>query len=215
MEASSLTHGPDPGAIYPMPGQQRLVFLKNIINDPRIEVGEYTYYDDFADPHHFLENVLYHFPFSQDKLRIGRFCMIASGAKFVMNGGNHRTDVFTAYPFPIFGQGWEQAFGPDKWPSKGDLVVGHDVWIGHDALLMPGVQVGNGAIIATRAVVARDVPPYAVVAGNPATVVRMRFDADTIARLEQVAWWNWDVAKITRNLAAICSRDLAALERAE
>lgn len=206
--------GPDPAALYPMPGQERLIFLKNIITDPRIEVGDYTYYDDFDNPLSFLKNVLYHFPFSQDRLRIGRFCMIASGVKFVMNGGNHRVDLLSTYPFPVFGNGWETAFEAGSWPDKGDMVIGNDVWIGYEALLMPGVQVGNGAIIATRAVVTRDVPAFAIVAGNPATVVRYRFDEETVARLEAIAWWEWDAAKITRNLAAICSRDVAALEQA-
>jgi virginiamycin A acetyltransferase len=131
-----------------------------------------------------------------------------------MNGGNHRTDLFTTFPFPVFGQGWEGAFDPASFPSKGDLVIENDVWLGHDALLMPGVRVGNGAIVATRAVVTKDVPPYAIVAGNPAQVVRLRYDEATVARLLAVAWWNWDAAKITRNLAAICDTDLEALEQA-
>ncbi|GAB2959817.1 CatB-related O-acetyltransferase [Hymenobacter coalescens] len=211
----SKAHGPDPELVHPLPGQTRLVFLKNIVDDPRIEVGDYTYYDDFDDPRNFLRNVLYHFPFSTDRLRIGRFCMLASGVKFVMNGGNHRTDLLSTYPFPIFGHGWETAFDAASWPHKGDTTIGHDVWIGYEALVMPGVTVGNGAIIATRSVVTKDVPAFAVVAGNPAAVVRMRFDADTVARLEQLAWWDWDAAKITRNLPAICARDLAALERAQ
>jgi len=114
----------------------------------------------------------------------------------------------------VFGQGWEGAFDPTSFPSKGDLVVENDVWLGHDALLMPGVRVGNGAIVATRAVVTKDVPPYAIVAGNPARVVRRRYDEATVARLLAVAWWHWDAAKITRNLTAICGTDLAALEQA-
>ena len=215
MPNSPTPTGPAPELLHPVGGHERLVFLKNIITNPLIEVGDYTYYDDFEDVRNFERNVLYHFPFVGDWLRIGRFCQIASGVKFVMNGGNHRTDLFTTYPFPVFGQGWERAFDPSTFPSKGDLVVENDVWLGHDALLMPGVRVGNGSIVATRAVVTRDVPPYAIVAGNPATVVRMRFDADTVARLQAVAWWHWDAAKITRHQQAICSLDLGALERAE
>jgi virginiamycin A acetyltransferase len=197
-----------------MPGQERLVFLKNLIQNPLIEVGDYTYYDDPDDVRNFERNVLYHFPFVGDRLIIGRYCMLAAGVKFIMNGGNHRTAGFSTYPFAVFGQGWEPAFPLSDFPSKGDTVVGHDVWIGHDALLMPGVQVGNGAIIATRAVVTRDVPAFAVVAGNPATVVRLRFDADTIARLEKIAWWHWDAAKLSRHLPAVCGLDLDALEQA-
>ncbi|GAA4364881.1 CatB-related O-acetyltransferase [Hymenobacter saemangeumensis] len=208
------TFGPHPDTLHPAGGQQRLVFLKNIIQSPQIEVGDYTYYDDPEDVGNFERNVLYHFPFIGDKLIIGRYCMLAAGVRFVMNGGNHRTAGFSSYPFAVFGQGWEHAFPLSDFPVKGDTVVGHDVWIGHDALIMPGVQVGNGAIIATRAVVTRDVPAFAVVAGNPATVVRMRFDADTIARLEALAWWHWDAEKLARNLPAVCGSDLAALEQA-
>jgi virginiamycin A acetyltransferase len=207
--------GPAPDTLHPVGGHERLVFLKNIITNPLIEVGDYTYYDDFEDVHNFERNVLYHFPFVGDRLRIGRFCQIASGVKFVMNGGNHRTDLFTTYPFPVFGQGWERAFDPATFPSKGDLIIENDVWLGHDALLMPGVRVGNGAIVATRAVVTRDVPPYAIVAGNPATVVRMRYDEATVARLLAVAWWHWDAAKLTRYQQAICGHDIEALERAQ
>lgn len=206
--------GPSPDTRHPVGGHERLAFLKNIITNPLIEVGDYTYYDDFEDVRNFERNVLYHFPFIGDKLRIGRFCQIASGVKFIMNGGNHRTDLFTTYPFPVFGQGWEAAFDPATFPSKGDLVVENDVWLGHDALLMPGVRVGNGAIVATRAVVTRDVPDYAIVAGNPAQVVRRRYDEATVARLLAVAWWHWDAAKITRHQQAICGLDIAALEQA-
>lgn len=207
--------GPHPTALHPVAGQERLVFLKNIIQSPSIEVGDYTYYDDPDDVRNFERNVLYHFPFIGDRLIIGRYCMLAAGVRFVMNGGNHRTEGFSTYPFAVFGQGWEQAFPFSDFPSKGDTVVGHDVWLGHDALLMPGVQVGNGAIVATRAVVTRDVPPFAVVAGNPAVVVRMRFDDATVARLQALAWWHWNAEKLTRNLPAVCGLDLDALERAE
>ena len=214
MPSSSPPIGPAPDTLHPIAGHERLVFLKNIVTNPLIEVGDYTYYDDFDDVRNFERNVLYHFPFVGDKLRIGRFCQIASGVKFVMNGGNHRTDLFTTFPFPVFGQGWASAFDPATFPSKGDLVVENDVWLGHDALLMPGIRVGSGAIVATRAVVTKDVPPYAIVAGNPARVVRMRYDEATVVRLLAVAWWHWDAAKIARNLTAICGADLAALERA-
>jgi virginiamycin A acetyltransferase len=214
MPDSPTLTGPTPDTRHPVDGHERLVFLKNIITNPLIEVGDYTYYDDFEDVRNFERNVLYHFPFIGDKLRIGRFCQIASGVKFVLNGGNHRTDLFTTYPFPVFGQGWEAAFDPATFPSKGDLVVENDVWLGHDALLMPGVRVGNGAIVATRAVVTRDVPDYAIVAGNPAQVVRRRYDETTVARLLAVAWWHWDAAKITRHQQAICGLDIAALEQA-
>ncbi|QIX60105.1 CatB-related O-acetyltransferase [Hymenobacter lutimineralis] len=212
-------HGPDPNTLHPLPHHRRLVFLKNLITRPNIEVGEYTYYDDFEDPANFERNVLYHFDFIGDRLIIGKFCALASGVKFIMNGGNHETAPVSTYPFAIFGGGWEQLMAgqtiQEKYPSKGDTVVGHDVWIGHEATIMPGVHIGNGAIVATMAVVTRHVPPYAIVAGNPAEVVRFRFDEPTIARLQQLAWWHWPAEKITRHLALLNATDVAALEQAE
>lgn len=212
-QSPSTLYGPEPGTLYPLPQAQRLVFLKNIITNPQIIVGDYTYYDDFDDPHHFEQNVRYLFPFIGDRLMIGKFCSIASGATFIMNGGNHRTDWITNYPFPIFGNGWETAM-PESWPNKGDTVIGNDVWIGYEATFMPGVHVGDGAIIASKAVVTRDVPPYAIVGGNPAQLIRMRFASDQIERLRRICWWEWDSTKITRNVQAICSGDIDALEQA-
>jgi virginiamycin A acetyltransferase len=206
-------YGPSPNTPHPMPHHPRLVYLKAIVRNPNILVGDYTYYDDPEDPENFERNVLYHFDFEGDRLIIGKFCSIAAQVKFIMNGGNHRTDWFTTYPFPVFGQGWERAM-PEVWPNKGDTVVGNDVWMGYGALVMPGVNIGDGAIVASAAVVTRDVAPYAVVGGNPATEIRKRFDETTIQTLLEMAWWNWDIEKITRNLCAICSADLEALRRA-
>ncbi len=206
--------GPSPEQRHPIPGVERTGFLKHYITRPTIVVGDYTYYDDPRGPAQFEQNVLYHFDFTGDKLIIGKFCSIATDVRFLMNGGNHPTDWLTTYPFPAFGGGWEAAM-PAAWPSKGDTVVGHDVWFGYGAMIMPGVTIGNGAIIASGSVVTKDVPAYAVVGGNPARVIRSRFDAATVARLEAVAWWGWDAAKITRNVRAICAGDVAALERAE
>lgn len=205
-----MNHGPSPDVVYPMPGQTRLVFLKNIVKNPQIIVGDYTYYDDFENPENFEKNVLYLFDFIGDKLIIGKFCSIASNTTFIMNGGNHRTDWFTNYPFPVFGQGWEESM-PDSWPEKGNTVIGNDVWIGYNATLMPGVQVGDGAVIAANALVTRDVPPYAIVGGNPAQVIRKHFDEETIQTLLDIRWWDWDIAKITRHLKAICGADLDTL----
>ncbi|PKV67033.1 CatB-related O-acetyltransferase [Pontibacter ramchanderi] len=204
--------GPDPNNPFPLPHHNNLVFLKNIIRNPNIEVGDYTYYHDMENPHNFEKNVLYHFDFIGDKLRIGKFCAIASGAKFIMNGGNHETRPVSTYPFEIFANGWERADdGADHYPYKGDTVVGNDVWIGYEAVIMPGVKIGSGAIVATKAVVTKDVPDYAIVAGNPAQVVKMRFPESEIAQLLQIAWWNWSVEKITRNLAFISSADVSRL----
>lgn len=206
--------GPSPDTRYPIPGVTRTGFLRPFITRPSIVVGEYTYYDDPRGPEHFEENVLYHFDWIGDRLVIGRYCSIAAETRFIMNGGNHPTTWMTTYPFPVFGQGWEAAM-PESWPNKGDTTVGHDVWIGYGATIMPGVTIGNGAIIASLSVVTRDVPPYAIVGGNPGTVLRHRFDEATIARLQALAWWDWDVAKVTRNVRALCGGDLDALDGAD
>jgi len=202
--------GPSPDVKYPLVEQTRLVYLKNIIKNPNIIVGDYTYYDDFENPENFERNVLYHFDFIGDKLIIGKFCSIASDVKFIMNGGNHRTDWLTNYPFPIFGSGWEVAM-PDSWPDKGDTVIGNDVWIGYGATIMPGIQVGDGAIIATGSVVTRHVAPYSIVGGNPAAEIRKRFDLQVIKELLKIRWWDWEIEKITQNLKVICSSDIEAL----
>jgi len=197
---------------YPLANQTRTGFLKNHITRPNIQVGDYTYYDDPAGMHEFEKNVLYHFDFIGDRLIIGKFCSIATEVKFIMNGGNHRTDWLTNYPFPIFGGAWTAAM-PENWPNKGDTIIGNDVWIGHGATLMPGIKVGDGAIIAAQAVVASNVDPYAVVGGNPAKLLRTRFDAPTIHQLLQLRWWDWPIEKITERVKEICSADVAALAR--
>jgi virginiamycin A acetyltransferase len=205
--------GPDPLKAHPVPGQPSIVYLKGLVANPQIEVGDYTYYHSFEDPLGFERNVLYAFPFVGDRLVIGRFCSIASGATFVLNGGNHLTETVSSYPFAIFGSGWEHAM-PEAWPNRGDIVVGHDVWIGFGATLMPGVTVGDGAVIAARSVVASDVPPYAVVAGNPARVVRLRHPEADVARLLQVRWWDWPVERITRHARVLATGSVADLEAA-
>ncbi|MEO8032767.1 MAG: CatB-related O-acetyltransferase [Gemmatimonadota bacterium] len=205
--------GPSPDLPLPIPGVARLGFLKQFITRPGIIVGDYTYYDDPRGPEHFEERVLYHFEFIGDRLIIGKYCSIAAEATFLMNGGNHMTTWLTTYPFPVFGEGWEVA-APERWPNRGDTRVGNDVWIGYRAIVMPGVTIGDGAIVATASVVTRDVPPYAVVGGNPAAVIRSRFDPGTVERLLKVAWWDWDAGKVTRNVRLICGGDVAALEAA-
>lgn len=206
--------GPSPSVRHPIEVAERLGFLKNFITRPNIEVGDYTYYDDPKGVERFEENVLYHFDHVGDRLIIGRFCSIAAETRFIMNGGNHATDWFTTFPFPVFGHGWEIAM-PDSWPNRGDTVVGHDVWIGYGATIMPGVRIGNGAIVATGSVVTKDVEPFAIVGGNPAQLIRHRFDEPTRQALSEIAWWDWDVEKIGRNVTAICSGDLEALKSAE
>lgn len=205
-------HGPDPATRHPMEGFPQVCFIKNTVTNPNIVVGDYSYYDDPEDSEGFERNVLYHFPFVGDRLVIGKFCAIGRGARFIMNGANHKLSGISTYPFDIFGDGWEKAAPqPSEMPCKGDTMIGNDVWIGYEALVMPGVRIGNGAVVAARAVVASDVPPYAIVAGNPARLIKQRFDAEAVAVLESLAWWDWPAEVITRHLDLIVSGDVAAL----
>lgn len=196
---------PDPNTVFPLTNYDKLCFLKNYINNPNIEVGDYTYYDDFEAVSNFEKNVKYHFDFIGDKLIIGKFCMIASDATFIMNGGNHLTEATSAYPFAIFGGAWQHAMGGKSYPTKGDTVIGNDVWIGHNATIMPGVTIGDGAIIATKAVVAKNVEPYTIVGGNPAKPIKKRFSEDTISKLLELKWWDWDIEKITQHVDKLSS----------
>lgn len=205
-------NGPDSAEKHPMAGFPQVCFIKNTVDNPNIIIGDYTYYDDPEDSENFERNVLYHFPFIGDKLIIGKFCSIAKGVQFIMNGANHKLSGFSTFPFYIFGHGWEKSMPqPGDLPYKGDTVIGNDVWIGYKALIMPGVKIGNGAIISSRSVVTSDVPAYAVVGGNPAKVIKKRFPDETIEALENLAWWDWPVDKITQNLNIIMSNDLEAL----
>ncbi|HVP10899.1 MAG TPA: CatB-related O-acetyltransferase [Phycisphaerae bacterium] len=207
-----LMSGPSPTDPFPLPGQPRLAFLKNHITRPNIIVGDYTYYDDPAGVANFEANVLYHFDFIGDKLIIGKFCAVGTGVKFIMNGGNHNITGFSSYPFRIFGGAWERNLPPEfSFPHRGDTIVGNDVWLGYASLIMPGVNIGDGSIVASRAVVTKDVPPYTIVGGNPAREIRRRFDQATIAALLEIRWWDWDAEKITRNVAAITGTDIEGL----
>lgn len=207
---------PSPDQLHPLATTDRVVFLKSVVEGDNIEVGDYTYYDDPTAPEKFQENnVLYHFDFVGDKLEIGKFCALGSGTTFIMNGANHRLDGPSTFPFPIFGGDWADHMDLlGGLPLKGDTVVGHDVWFGFQSTIMPGVTIGHGSIVATKAVVVKDVPPYAIVAGNPARVVGMRFDDETIARLLTAAWWDWPIERITANIRAIMAGDVDALEAA-
>ena len=210
--------GPKPGIKHPIPMHPRVGFLKALVDRPNIEIGDYTYYDDPDGPDKFVERcVLHHYDFIGDRLVIGKFCAIAEGAQFIMNGANHAMSGFSTYPFNIFGHGWEKGFDPSTWTCemRGDTVVGHDVWIGMKAVILPGVTIGHGSVVGAKSVVTHDVPPYSIVAGNAAKVVKMRFDRQTVERLMAVAWWDWPVEKITRNLDAIRGADIKRLEQAE
>lgn len=207
--------------IYPRAQGKSTVYLKNVITDPTISVGEYTIYDDFErDPRHFQENnVLYHYPeCNGDRLIIGKFCSIACGAKFIFNAANHALGSLSTYPFPIFFEEWGLSYEcPDiatAWDNKGDIVVGNDVWIGYEALILAGVHIGDGAIIGARSIVTKDVPPYTIVAGSPARPIRRRFDDETVERLKRIRLWDREPEWIARNIGAIQSGDIDALEAA-
>lgn len=204
---------PDKDQKLPLPNYERLCFLKNIITNPNIIVGDYTYYDDFEDCSNFEKNVKYHFDFIGDKLILGKFCMIASDVVFIMNGANHLSSGVTAFPFAIFGGDWANAMQDTSYPSKGDTIVGNDVWIGHHVTIMPGITIGDGAIIATNATVTKDVAPYTIVGGNPAQLIKKRFSDEQIVKLLELQWWNWDIEKITQNLPLLVKGDLDLLFR--
>lgn len=213
--AIATMHGPNPSTPHPMAGFPQVCYIKNTVTNPNIVIGDYTYYDDPGNSEDFERNVLYHFPFIGDRLIIGKFCAIARGVKFIMNGANHKLSGISTYPFQIFGSGWEAvAPQPGDLPYKGDTVIGHDVWLGYEALVMPGVQIGNGAIVSSRAVVVDDVPAYTVVGGNPARPIKTRFSPQEVATLEALAWWNWPVERITRHLPLIVSGQVEALAAA-
>lgn len=200
---------PDPNNLYPIPASQRTVFLKNIIKNPNIIVGDFTYFDDPEDALNFEKNVLYHFDFIGDKLIIGKFSQIAAQAKFIMNGGSHYLGGYSTFPFIVFQSYWPQV--PFMENRKKDTVIGNDVWIGYDATIMPGITIGDGAIIGSRSVVTKDVAPYEIVGGNPAQVIRSRFDEETIAFLLDLKWWDWSIEKISKNVLHIMQADREAL----
>lgn len=196
-----------------MKGFGQVCYIKNVVRNPNIIIGDYTYYDDPVDSRNFERNVLYHYPFMGDKLIIGKFCAIARDVKFIMNGANHKMDAFTTYPFSIFSNGWEKVMpSMDELPYKGDTVIQNDVWIGYDATIMPGIQIGNGSIIASKSVVVRDVEPYSIVGGNPAKLIRKRFPDEVIDLLQGLRWWDWPIEKITDHLPILTSNDLTQLK---
>lgn len=198
--------------IYPRSNDKQTVYLKNVITNPNIIVGEYTIYNDFVnDPRDFeRNNVLYHYPINHDKLVIGKFCSVACGAKFLFNSANHTLDSLSTYPFPIFFKEWNLDVKDitKAWDHKGDIVIGNDVWIGYEAVIMAGVTIGDGAIIGTRAVVTKDVPPYTIVGGIPAKPIRKRFTSEIIDTLLKIKWWDWSKEKILQNISNIQSGNI-------
>ncbi len=209
-------NGPSPDNPFPMTGFPQVGFLKPLIKNPNILVGDFSYYDDPEGPEKFESKcVLYHFPFIGDRLVIGKFCALARDVRFIMNGANHQISGISTYPFFIFGNGWEKATpAPGSFPYKGDTIIGNDVWIGYEALVMPGVKIGDGAIVAARSVVVSDVPAYSIVGGNPAKVIKQRFPNKMANELLAIQWWNWGSEKISRNLPAIIGADVEALKKA-
>lgn len=193
--------------IYPRTEDKETVYLKNVVTDPSIIVGDFTMYNDFVnDPQQFEKNnVLYHYPINHDKLKIGKFCSIACGAKFLFNSANHTMKSLSTYPFPIFFEEWglDVRDITSAWDNKGDIVIGNDVWIGYEAVIMAGVTIGDGAIIGTRAVVTKDVPPYTIVGGVPAKEIRKRFSEEMIAHLLNAKWWDWPIERISQNIESI------------
>ena len=204
---------PDSKAIHPNKNLPRICFVKNTITRPNIIVGDYTYYDDPVDSEHFEDHVTHHYDFIGDKLIIGKFCAIAKGVEFIMNGANHKMNGFTTYPFNIMANGWEKNTPSfTDLPIKGDTVIGNDVWIGQNVTVLPGVHIGDGCIIGANSVVANDIPPYTVAAGNPCKVKKTRFDDKTIEFLLKLKWWDWNIEKISANLDSLLGGDIEKLK---
>lgn len=193
--------------IYPRSQDTEIVYLKNVIHNPNITIGDYTIYNDFVrDPRDFEKNnVLYHYPINHDKLIIGKFCSIACGAKFLFTSANHTLSSLSTYPFPIFFEEWDLDVTDitTAWDNKGDIVIGNDVWIGYEAVILSGVTIGDGAVIGGRAVVTKDVPPYTVVGGVPARPIKKRCPQDTIDALLAIKWWDWPEERIARHIGDI------------
>lgn len=201
--------------IYPRTGDTQTVYLKSVVTRPTIEVGDFTIYNDFVnDPRDFEKNnVLYQYPINNDRLTIGKFCSIACGAKFIFNCANHSLKSLSTYTFPLFFEEWDlpKAEVATAWDNKGDIVIGNDVWIGYDAVIMAGVTIGDGAIIGTKAVVTKDVAPYSIVGGVPAKEIRKRFAPEVIKRLQEIQWWDWPEEKIRKSIQAIQSGDISSI----
>lgn len=204
-----MKNKPNPNTIFPLPNINTLTFVKPTIKNPNIVVGDFTY---FADTD-FEKHVTHHYDFIGDKLIIGKFCQIGAGVEFVMNGANHQMNAVSTYPFYIFGS-WDQSVpSKEDLPFKGDTVVGNDVWIGQNSTILPGVHIGDGAIIGLNSVVTRDVPPYTIVAGNPAKAVRKRFDDELIDLLLKLKWWDKSVEEINALIPLLSCSDLAKVKQ--
>lgn len=206
----------DPTKIYPRSNDKKTVYLKNVVTDPSIIVGDFTIYNDFVnDPCKFEKNnVLYHYPVNHEKLLIGKFCSIACGVKFLFNSANHTQISLSTYPFPIFFEEWDLNVRdvPVAWDNKGDIVIGNDVWIGYEALIMSGVTIGDGAVIGSRTIITKDVAPYTIIGGAPAKVIRKRFSDHVISELLRMKWWNWPADRIKKHIWDIQSGNVCFMQ---
>lgn len=209
MESNIKNISPD--IIFPNANLKNMCYIKNVISSPNIIVGDYTYYDDPEDSTKFEEKcVFFNWPEFGDKLIIGKFCSIANGVKFLMGSANHRMNSVTTYPFNVFGGLWETITPKHifELPFKGDIVIGNDVWIGRESMIMPGVKIGNGAIIAARSLVVKDIDSYTIAGGNPAKPIKKRFDDEMIDLLEKIKWWNLEGEKLTEYLPVLVNPNL-------
>lgn len=200
---------PNPNEVFPNE-YKTTCFIKNVVTAPNIMIGDYTYYDD-AEPTAFeRNNVLFNYPEFGDQLIIGKFCSIASGTKFIMGSANHRISSVTTYPFNVFGGIWQENTPPhlSQLPVKGDIVVGNDVWIGRESIVMPGVKIGDGCIIAAYSVVTKDIPPYSVAGGNPARCIKKRFKDELIDLLLRLKWWDYKPDDLAELLPLLCDTNL-------
>lgn len=206
---------PAPNAVFPNE-YKTSCFLKNVVTAPNISIGDYTYYDDPDDPAGFEHNnVLFNYPEFGDHLLIGKFCAIAAGTKFIMGPANHRISSVTTYPFHVFGGAWQENTPPhlDQLPRKGDIVIGNDVWIGRECVIMPGTRIGDGAIVAARSVVTGEIPPYTVFGGNPARFRKRRFGEELTRLLLQFRWWDLEPEALVEVLPMLCDPDLERVTR--
>ena len=195
---------PNPNTVHPIPGYDKEIYVKPTIKNPNIVVGEFTYIADSE----FESHVTHHYEWNGDKLIIGKFCQIAAGVEFVMNGANHQMNAVSTFPFYTM-EGWEMAPPAiSDLPLKGDTIVGNDVWIGQNAVILPGVHIGDGAIIGANSVVGRDIPPYTIVVGNPARETRKRFDDELIRLLLAFKWWDKSIEAINQLIPLLTSSDL-------
>lgn len=210
MKSRFLGRIPDPNNVFPN-DYKTSCFLKNVITAENISVGDYTYYDNSRDPTNFeRDNILFNYPEFGDHLIIGKFCQIASGTRFIMGPANHRLSSVTTYPFNVFGGLWSERTPPhmSQLPHKGDTVIGNDVWLGRESTIMPGVKIGDGAIVAAYSVVTKEIPPYAIYGGNPAKFIKFRFDDELIDLLLRFRWWDLAPEQLVEILPLLCDSDL-------